>query len=194
MSRRCVAGTQGSLVPRIAAPIDRLFPGVVFLWMVGSLTAPLGAFTPNPDGTLTDPATGLMWDRCSWGQTWDGADACTVSATTHTWQAALEIAVTANAANHRGYNDWRLPNLTEIESLVATEAFEPAINATAFPSTPSAGFWSSTLDTPNPSNAWNAPRPVPLPGAGWGNVLALPYLRNRKLASTRRRLIARIAN
>ena len=128
-----------------------VFSAAVLLWL--AMAAPLAAFTDNGDGTVTDPATGLMWDRCSWGQT--GNDCSGGSASFRNWQAALGIAVEANTANHRGYSDWRLPNRTELESLVDITTFNPAIDTVAFPITPSGFFWSSTVYTPNPAYAWN---------------------------------------
>ena len=137
-----------------------VFSAAVLLWL--AMAAPLAAFTDNGDGTVTDPATGLMWDRCSWGQT--GNDCSGGSASTHNWQTALGIAVEANTNNHLGYNDWRLPNRTELESLVdINKATGPTIDTVAFPNTPPSGFlpwgafWSSTLYTvytPFPAGAW----------------------------------------
>ncbi len=40
------------------------------------------AFTDNADGTVTDTTTGLMWDKCSWGQTITNCSGD--SASTHT--------------------------------------------------------------------------------------------------------------
>ncbi len=116
----------------------------------------LAAFTDNGDGTVTDTATGLVWDKCAWGQTWDSADnTCTGVATSHDWAASLTLAITANAYSHRGHADWRLPNRTELESLVdITKASGPTIDATAFPNTPSGWFWSSTTFAPDPTGAW----------------------------------------
>ena len=124
--------------------------GAALLWLV--MVAPLAAFDVNPDGTVTDPATGLMWDRCSWGQT--DTDCSGGAASFHNWQAAIGIAVAANTANHLGYSDWRLPNRTELESLVDITRNSPATDVTAFPGTPSAFFWSSTVLTPVPATAW----------------------------------------
>ena len=108
------------------------------------ITGPaLAAFTDNGDGTVTDSATGLVWDKCSWGQT--GSDCSGSTASTNIiWQQALAIAVTANSSSYKGQTDWRLPNRTELESLVDLTRFDPAIDPAVFPNTPSERYWSST--------------------------------------------------
>ena len=110
-------------------------------------------FTDNNDGTITDTTTGLVWDKCSRGQTWSPGT-CTGTASTHTWAAALSEATAANTASHRGHTDWRLPNVTEQESLVKMTAVNPAIEGAAFPNTPWNWFWSSTTYAPGPADAW----------------------------------------
>ncbi|MBP8284334.1 MAG: DUF1566 domain-containing protein, partial [Chromatiaceae bacterium] len=77
-------------------------------------TAPASRFTDNGDGTVTDRATGLQWQRCSEGQTWSSGT-CTGTATGHTWQVALQL---AEAASYAGQSDWRLPNINELASIV----------------------------------------------------------------------------
>lgn len=112
------------------------------------LSAPaLAAFTNNGDGTVTDTATGLMWQRCAKGQSWTGST-CSGSATAYTWNQA--VALTDSFAGH---TDWRLPSLTELQSLVKLGSV-PTIDTTAFPATSPVGFWSSTANTSVPANAW----------------------------------------
>ncbi len=115
---------------------------------------PAMAFTVNADGTVSDTVTGLMWDRCSQGQSNAG---CVIGgATTMIWSTALNVATSANAANYKGYNDWRLPNKNELESLVdITDGVAPAIDLTKFPATPASAYWSSTTRTANPTVAWS---------------------------------------
>lgn len=118
------------------------------------LTLPaLAAFTDNSDGTVTDTVTGLMWDKCSWGQS-NTTDCSDGSASTHAWSAALDVAVSANTASHRGHTDWRLPNMNELESLVKIDASSPSIETTAFPNTISNTYWTSTSAASDPTYAW----------------------------------------
>lgn len=106
-------------------------------------STPSSRFVLNGDETITDSETGLMWMRCSIGQTWDGA-ACTGTALTMNWKQALDMAVGANFANA---GNWRLPNIKELKSITEDRCYSPAINESIFPDTPSTSFWSSTSGT-----------------------------------------------
>jgi hypothetical protein len=114
-------------------------------------TAPASRFTDNGDGTVTDKVNGLQWKRCSEGQTWDGTT-CTGDATWHTWQQALQL---ADGASYSGKNDWRLPNVKELESLEELACSRPAINLDVFPeSTANEGVWSSSPTSFDSNRAW----------------------------------------
>lgn len=107
--------------------------------------------TLQADATVADSATALIWDACAWGQARSGST-CTGAAVPLTWQQALAAAQQANTAAHRGHTDWRVPNRTELESLVLLGA-SPAIDATAFPGA-SGAYWSNTSHQPAPAQAW----------------------------------------
>ena len=102
-------------------------------------------FTDNGDGTITDNLTHLMWlkDAECFGSI--------------TWQAALDAANGFNQDpasyncyqyNHQAldYNDWRVPNINELESLV--NAGKPSqagwLNNNYFHNAVEAWYWSST--------------------------------------------------
>lgn len=111
------------------------------------------ALTVNADGTVTDTTTGLVWDQCAYGLT--GNTCASGSAFFGDWGGALVQASAANATGYKGFSDWRVPNKTELESLVKREVHSPAIDATAFPNTPTSHFfWTSTTYAPNPAYAW----------------------------------------
>lgn len=107
-------------------------------------------FTLHNDGTATHNSTGLMWMRCSLGQTWDGST-CTGAASSFAWQNAL---VAAQSHSFAGHSDWRLPNKNELASLVEQRCVGPSINSMVFPNTPSYWFWSSSPGVYGSNGAW----------------------------------------
>ena len=118
------------------------------------ITKPDSIYNDHADGTVTDIKTGLMWQKCSQGQAYN-AGACDNAATAVNWQTALTSAQTANTGSDYSYNNWRLPNKNELESLVEVACRTPAINDTLFPSTESADYWSSSPYTFSANGAWN---------------------------------------
>jgi hypothetical protein len=111
-----------------------------------------GALIDNGDGTVTDPRSGLMWDRCSVGQF--GGTQCQGVPQEMTWQQALQRVHTLNQQNWRGHADWRLPNVKELASLVRRDGAQPAIDAARFPNTAGTAYWTSTSNWHVVRMAW----------------------------------------
>lgn len=113
------------------------------------ITKPNEIYVDNLDGTVSDSETGLMWQKCTLGQSWSPAvdlnsgsdDKCGGPAASGTWQVAL---ARANENTDYNYSDWRLPNKNELKSLVEIACYSPAINNDVFPSTIESKYWSST--------------------------------------------------
>jgi hypothetical protein len=86
------------------------------------------AYVDNRDGTVTDTTTRLMWQQ-------------TIPATKVTWDEASAACGTLTLA---GYDDWRLPSIIELISLIDYAApSRPRIDQVAFPATPASDHWSS---------------------------------------------------
>jgi hypothetical protein len=97
---------------------------------------PVTRFADNGDGTTTDTLTGLMW-------------ASAAGSTTTTWEAALNI---ANNSTLAGHDDWRLPNVNELTSLVNTEQSAPNswLNGLdEFSGIQANRYWTSTVISQN---------------------------------------------
>jgi hypothetical protein len=62
-------------------------------------------FHDNGDGTVTDLATGLTWTKAD-------------SLKPMNWQQSLAWVETMNAAKHLGHDDWRMPDIKELQSIV----------------------------------------------------------------------------
>jgi alpha-tubulin suppressor-like RCC1 family protein len=112
----------------------------------------------NPDGSapitgtiVLDRLTGLEWARDGGTPT---AGTCTGG--TKTWQGAFDYVVCLNTNVYLGHNDWRLPNINELESLVNANESDPSswLNGQGFNSVQWGGYWSSTTYANNTDNAW----------------------------------------
>ncbi len=106
-------------------------------------------FVENGDGTITDQATGLMWMQAD-------------SGTTMNWEAALAY---AEPFEYAGYDDWRLPNAKELQSIVdysrAPDAQDPAQIGPAIDpifdiTSDDSYFWTSTTHVEGPQGGYAA--------------------------------------
>ncbi len=138
--------------------MKRLIPGLLAATLTGhalAQTCPANVKRTAPDSRyelqnsgaeVWDKQTDLIWQRCSLGQGWDGSG-CTGTPTGHTWQQALEAAKAAGGG-------WALPDKRELQSLVERGCYNPAVNSTVFPNTPSSWYWSSSSVAGYGGNAW----------------------------------------
>lgn len=121
-----------------------------FRMLRGNTSYGINNFTDNGNGTITDNATGLMWQQAD-----DG--------TTRDWGNSLSYAENLSLAGH---TDWRLPNAKELHSIVDytrapdvtnSPAIDPLFSCTSFndPSGISGQYgyyWTSSplMDGPSP--------------------------------------------
>jgi hypothetical protein len=118
------------------------------------------SYTDNGDGTVTDNNTRLTWEKKT---------SATVNLV-YSWYAALDYAAELNAMNagqgFAGHNDWRLPNIRELQSIVDYRRSAPCIDPIFGPTMGILNFvdfWTSTSWSPSPqNNAWS----VDFAGAG----------------------------
>jgi Protein of unknown function (DUF1566) len=80
---------------------------------------------------VLDNVTGLTWQGCIFGLT--GNSCATGTAGARTWQGALAY---CEALSWAGKDDWRLPNIKELSSIVDVRHYDPAIDTTVFPGVP----------------------------------------------------------
>jgi hypothetical protein len=88
---------------------------------------PSDDFTDNGNGTVTNSRTSLMWQKES-----DNVP-----------RPLGEAIGYCESLDFAGFQDWRLPNIKELHSIVKF-GNSPAIDQTFFPDTSKGSFWSST--------------------------------------------------
>jgi len=92
------------------------------------------------NGTITDDRTGLMWEQHPTEQR-------------YTWEDATRIRINdLNAARLGGHDDWRLPTIQELVSLVDYARCRPAVDPVFV--TVAGLYWSATTSATDPTDAW----------------------------------------
>jgi hypothetical protein len=79
-------------------------------------------FKDNGDGTITDLGTGLMWEKLSRDGSIHQYDAV------YTLTNAYGKIASLNSASFAGHNDWRMPNIRELESILEVGRHSPAVD------------------------------------------------------------------
>ena len=125
-------------------------------YQTGRPAPSLSHYQDNLDGTITDNATGLMWVK--------NPSLCGGSTYPNTWASDLNkpnIMTWANAItncealDYAGHNDWRLPNIKELVSIVNFSRQIPAVDPTIFTVAPTYfDYWSSTTSSYDTSFVW----------------------------------------
>jgi hypothetical protein len=119
------------------------------------------SYVDNGDGTITDLNTGLTWEKKSDDGSIHDKD------TLYTWTNAFAVHVAGlNAGSFAGHNDWRMPNVKELQSIINYENLNPSVspefNSACLPGctvstcscTKAANTWTSTTNMNFPLNAW----------------------------------------
>lgn len=96
-----------------------------------------GNFLATGNQTVTDQYTGLMWQSTEiLPQKWENALA---------YCEELQLG---------GFDDWRLPTLKELMTLVNEEHISPSINPSFFAAIRTSAYWTSTTYSGHPAFAW----------------------------------------
>ncbi|MDD5705030.1 MAG: DUF1566 domain-containing protein [Kiritimatiellae bacterium] len=103
---------------------------------------PVPRFSDCGDGTVIDNLTGLMWTRHA-----------NLPGSATNWAAAIDFCQNLSLS---GYDDWRLPNVQELQSLVDYGRSQPALPSepNPFQDVQSPYYWSSSTVNWLVSYAW----------------------------------------
>jgi hypothetical protein len=104
------------------------------------------SYTDNADGTITDNVTGLVWEKLTNTATIHNVNS------TYTWDQAFQKIADLNTATFAGHNDWRLPNINELQTLLdygrVFPAINPVFNNNIDSFTQRDNYWTSTTFQP----------------------------------------------
>lgn len=119
----------------------------VLLFSAAATAQESGRYTYSADGTeVFDQQTRLAWKRCPEGMAWSQNEKiCEGTAKNFTHAQALVFS---------GLSDYRIPNIKELASIVDIRLRSPAIYVPSFKNTPSAIFWSKTMNAGDINRAW----------------------------------------
>ncbi len=115
---------------------------------------PSPRFLDEGDGSILDRLTGLVWLRDAGTPTVGPCDGGPMD-----WRGALDYVACLNEIEHLGHVDWRLPNTTELGSLMNAGEWDSAIwlHGEGFTGVQSGQpYWSSTTVAGMADHAWIA--------------------------------------
>ena len=99
------------------------------------------------NGVVGDRKTNLMWQ-----DTYGNYNPTNSITYYTTWGAAIDYCEELSLG---GYDDWRLPNINELLSIIDYYRNDPAIISDEFNAIKNNYYWSSTTDVKNPKQAWS---------------------------------------
>jgi len=94
----------------------------------------ISRYQPQANNAVYDQTSGLLWQQ-------------KLDPGSYTWAAAARYCAGLGAG-------WRLPSLTEMQTIVDDGKEFPAVNTTAFPDTPAEDFWTGTAEAGSSASAW----------------------------------------
>jgi len=97
-----------------------------------------------------------MCKRCPEGSVLSGRQ-CTGLPVSYSWQQALQHVEAMNrAVGFASHNDWRLPNIKELLSIVELQCQGPSVNMEVFPFITAGGiYWSATPFAGGGTGIWS---------------------------------------
>jgi hypothetical protein len=120
---------------------------------------PADRFDNHADGTVSDTLTGLMWLRDANVAATIGHDPNGTGDGSMEWTAALDLVAGINDGTYTipaPYDDWRMPNVNELESLANWGEDDVAawLTAQGFSNVEPEYYWSSTTDVYQGDKSW----------------------------------------
>lgn len=103
-------------------------------------TAPITRFVSEGAGAVKDLATNLVWRVCLEGQV---GETCSGDALQLNWAQALMYPHQLNRGK-KARQQWRLPNIRELNTLVELRCIRPAINREVFKGVIDNQVWTSS--------------------------------------------------
>jgi hypothetical protein len=153
----------GCITVEPAAPAGPLVTGQTACWDIDGKSLPCAGtgqdadvqtgvpfrYTSHDNGTITDHSTGLVWEKKTPANQFD----------LYTWDEAFQYAASLNRVRFGGYDDWRVPNIRELASLIDFGRFDPAVSpefrdCEHGSCIVSSSYWSSSSTASAPFLAW----------------------------------------
>ncbi|RZB30528.1 MAG: hypothetical protein SRB1_02808 [Desulfobacteraceae bacterium Eth-SRB1] len=101
-------------------------------------------FYDNGNGTVTDSLSGLMWTKNA-----------NLAKAKIKWPEARKKIRQLNAEKHSGYNDWQLPGVDDLRTLIDYKNTDPVIcDHHPFIDFKSGSYWSSEINVQSPYYIW----------------------------------------